>query len=333
MTTFLTKILAHSRSLGARWSHDQAIEAARMAILAEVPAIEAALPAPVSTMPTQPGEHWEAGTIRRNNTEHARTAPVRALRDAASEVERQCPGHYTSAETLAAAGLPADVVARVVAAVAAAPTYATLPAWVDAPEVLAASLAAMVPDDHDPRGAGPIRPAPGWALHHLSRWPAAAGYTIQATYQGVPVARWSPDGDGLRIMAWDEEQARGRAGKAERKAEHDAYQARLALVRGALDADPALRAAVEAVWAWGHGATVHLYGPAVEAAGHSQGFPAVPVEEPGRSGALALAYLGWGWAPGQAGGVLLVPGVGQVGVRGALRLPQEAGMISSDAAD
>ena len=329
MTAFLTAILAHSRQMGARWAHEQAVEAARTAILAEVPAVEAAaLPVTAAALPTQPGEHWEAGLVRRNNVEHARTAPVRALRDAASEVERQCsPGHYTSAETLAAAGLPTDVVARVVAAVAAAPTYATLPAWAETPAVSPGTLEAMEAIASAP-GAD-IRdrftPAPGWGLRFLSGSPSPATYIARLTYQGTRVAQWDCPAKRLRVFAWDEEQAVVEADKAERKANHDAYQARLALVREALDADPALHAAVEAIWASCHGATIHLYGPAVEAAGHSQGFPAVPVEEPGRSGALALAYLGWGWAPGQAGGVLLLPGVGQVGIRGALRLPLEAG--------
>jgi hypothetical protein len=140
---------------------------------------------------------------------------------------------------------------------------------------------------------------------------------------GVTIARVT--GRGLAVTPAAVARAVKVAAKAKASANHDAYNAQLGMVRVALDADPTLRAAVEAIWASCHGATTRLYGPAVEAAGHSQGFPAVPIEEPGRSGALALAYLGWGWAPGQAGGVLLLPGGGQVGVRGALRLPLEGG--------
>lgn len=298
-TTALNAILAHSRQQGARWAHEQAVEAARAAILAEVPAVEAALPEP---SPRPEGGYYDPDVRAHINAEYQRIAPLRALRDAASEVERQChPGYYTSAETLAAAGLPADVVSRVVAAVAAAPAAA--PAWTDAPDVPAEGLAGMVPEGHDPRGAGPIRPAPGWVLHHLSNWPVRACYTIQATYQGVPVARWAPDGTGLRTMAWDEEVARKATERARNRANHDTYLAQLARVREALDTTPALAGTVCAAagaeaWAAGAHARAELAG-------------------------VCLALAGWRYCPGQEGGTLTPPWGGvAVTMRGALRLPR-----------
>jgi hypothetical protein len=197
-------------------------------------------------------------------------------------------------------------------------------------------LEARVPEGHDPRGVGPIRPASGWALHHISGWPHTAGYTIQATYQGVPVARWAPDGEDLRIMAWDESQAREAAAKAERKANHDTYLAQLANVRVALDADPALAGTTAALSpvmpanvAEAHARILAVYGGAKP--GVDLDLDQDTVYDWGRAAwgradvaRACLALAGWAHTPGQEGGTLTPPWGGvPVGVRGALHLPRE----------
>lgn len=209
--TALNAILAHSRHLGARWAHEQAIEVARAAILAEIPAVEAGLP---PAAPRPDGRYYDSDVQAHYVAEAARTSALRELRHVATEPGRLLRRDFSTAADLGRNGVADGVAARVLAVLAGPCAWDDGPEWATAPEVPAEALAAMVPEGHDPRGVGPIRPAPGWTLHHLSRWPAAAGYTIQVNYEGTPVARWAPDGGDLRIMAWDEEVAREAAAKA-----------------------------------------------------------------------------------------------------------------------
>lgn len=164
-----------------------------------------------------------------------------------------------------------------------------------------------------------LRHLPDGALPHGWRVVRHGSDGVLLIHHGLTVVR--ADHDSAAVTSEAEERARRDAARDKARVHHNTYLAQLGKVREALAADPALRAAVAALYAYG-GETARLYGPAVEAAGHGQGHPAMPGEEPARRAALALAYVGWGWVPGQEGGVLLPGGV-PVGVRGALRIPRE----------
>lgn len=174
--------------------------------------------------------------------------------------------------------------------------------------------------DHAPDG--PIEGRQGWRIVRTSGWPVSAAYTTTLVGPGrLPVASAGPH--GVRIHCRAEEIASRAERRAKARANHDTYVRDLVAARAALAADPALRAAVDALYETDPYAEMsRMYGPAVTAAGHTSGWPAVPTDEPGRRAAMALAYVGWGWCPGQEGGILLTPGRVPVGVRGALGLPR-----------
>lgn len=170
-------------------------------------------------------------------------------------------------------------------------------------------------------GDGPV--APGWKVVRTSGWPHTSQYTSTLVRNGLPVASYGPN--GCRIHDEAEERRLRAERRAKARANHDAYVRALIAVREVLAAAPVLRLAVATLYDCDPYSVDRMYGRAVEAAGHTSGWPAVPTDDPGRSAALALAWVGWGWAPGQEGGVLLTPGRVPVGVRGALGLRYRRG--------